>query len=166
MATYLHAYASRPPLCTFQEAIRKGNFITWPGTEEINFVKFIQDTTAIDKGHLDQERQNLQSTRQIVTDLDAFPTDGIGKKTHEYASIVLPLDPQLKAYLDITGRFHHKLTRGNEYLYVCYAFDGNIILAEPIPSRQARTLVTAWEKIMLKLLNMVIQQNISFWTMK
>eukprot|EP00957_Ditylum_brightwellii_P075266 5719439-Ditylum_brightwellii.AAC.1 len=98
---------------------------------------------------MDQESQNLQSTKQqnLEDDSDAFPTDGIGSKTYEYASVMLPLTPKLKALLDLTGRFPYKSSRGNKYLYVLYDFDANIILSEPIPNRQAKTPVEAWAKL-------------------
>eukprot|EP00957_Ditylum_brightwellii_P211412 15366140-Ditylum_brightwellii.AAC.4 len=50
-AVYFHACAFSPPLSTFQAAVKKGNFIKWP------------ETAAMEKGHLDQERKNLQSTK-------------------------------------------------------------------------------------------------------
>eukprot|EP00957_Ditylum_brightwellii_P202318 15329632-Ditylum_brightwellii.AAC.2 len=53
----------------------------------------------------------------------------------------------MKPFLDSTGKFHHKSSRGNKYLYVLYNFDANAILAEPIPNQQAKTLVNAWTKL-------------------
>ena len=40
-AEYLHKCAFSPMLLTFQRAISKGHFLTWPGITEINFEKFI-----------------------------------------------------------------------------------------------------------------------------
>eukprot|EP00957_Ditylum_brightwellii_P118718 9054782-Ditylum_brightwellii.AAC.1 len=79
LSTYLHACDFSSSLCTFQNAICKGNVITWHGIKNINFEKEIKETTAIVKGHMDQECQNLQSTKkqQIDDDGDTFPMDGI-----------------------------------------------------------------------------------------
>eukprot|EP00957_Ditylum_brightwellii_P143433 10927487-Ditylum_brightwellii.AAC.1 len=79
LSAYLHACAFSPSLCIFQNAICKGNVITWPGIKNINFEKEIKETTAIAKGHMDQEHQNLQSIKkqQIDYDDDTFPMDGI-----------------------------------------------------------------------------------------
>jgi hypothetical protein len=148
LGAYLHDCAFSPCLSTFQQAIRNGNYLSWPGIENINFKNIIRDTTAIEKGHMDQERKNLQTTKPAPNiQADYFPTDGIGQKTYEYASVVLPLDPKLKTYLDLTGRFPHRSSRGNEYIYVLYDFDANAILAKAIPNRQAKTLVNAWEEL-------------------
>eukprot|EP00957_Ditylum_brightwellii_P098596 7510694-Ditylum_brightwellii.AAC.1 len=51
LAAYLHACAFSPPLSTLQAAIMKGNFLTWPGIDTINFEKLITDTAAMEKGH-------------------------------------------------------------------------------------------------------------------
>eukprot|EP00957_Ditylum_brightwellii_P199647 15219749-Ditylum_brightwellii.AAC.1 len=77
----------------------------------------MKETTATATGHMDQKRQNLQSTKKQQTDNDddAFPTDGIGNKTYEYTFIVIPLTPKLKAYIDLTGCFPHKSSSGNSY---------------------------------------------------
>ena len=64
LAEYLHKCAFSPSLVTFQKAINKGHFITWPGINDINFNKFIKNTLSTAKGHLDQERAKLQSTKQ------------------------------------------------------------------------------------------------------
>ena len=94
------------------------------------------------KGHLAQERKNLQSTTIKEEEMDFFPTEGIGEKTYHYASKIIPFKE--KSYLDLTGRFPHKSSRGFEYLYVLYDFDSNAIEALPIKNRQAKTLVEAW----------------------
>eukprot|EP00957_Ditylum_brightwellii_P048570 3685615-Ditylum_brightwellii.AAC.2 len=64
----------------------------------------ISDTTAINKGHLDQERQNLQSTK--ITEpkeeiQDAFPTNGVGEKTYKYILGGAPLNSKMKVFLDL-----------------------------------------------------------------
>ena len=88
LAQYLHACAFSPPMSTFQEYIRRGNFITWPGIEEINFSKLLKTTLSTAKGHLQQERErvNLQSTKPH---LDNFPTK-ISLNTHHCYSTIIP----------------------------------------------------------------------------
>lgn len=71
LAQYLHACAFSPVISTFQKCIRKGNFISWPGINDLNFEKLIGANESTIKGHLKQERSNLQSTQ--LKD-DHFPT--------------------------------------------------------------------------------------------
>ena len=47
-------------------------------------------------------------------------------------------------YHDLTGAFHHKSSRGNQYIFVLYDYDGNAILTQPIKNRQAATIHNAW----------------------
>ena len=63
LAQYLHGCAFSPVISTFQQCINNGNFITWPGIDDLNFKKLIDHTEATIKGHLDQERKNIQSTK-------------------------------------------------------------------------------------------------------
>ena len=48
--------------------------------------------------------------------------------------------------MDLTGKFPHMSSRGNQYLVVVYDYDSNAIVFEPIKSRQAKEILTAFEK--------------------
>ena len=63
LAQYLHGCAYSPSISTFQKAINKGNFISWPGINDVTFKKLIGTPIATHCGHLDQERKNLRSTK-------------------------------------------------------------------------------------------------------
>ena len=122
-AEYLHKCAFSPALSTFQRAIRKGHFISWPGIHEINFEKFISNIVPTAKGHLDQERSNLQTTKKQINnddniDEDYFPQNGKGTKTYENAAMVYLMEPKMLTYSDQTGRFPHRSSRGNEYIMI------------------------------------------------
>ena len=82
LAQYLYGCLYAPALPTLETAIRKGNLISWPGIDNINFKKYVGINVAHEKGHLDQERQNLRSTKinptpsSAVHEMleDAFPS--------------------------------------------------------------------------------------------
>ena len=146
LAEYLHKCAFSPSLSTFQKAISKGHFITWPGINDINFNKFITNTLPTAKGHLDQERANLQSTKpqRDVDSEDYFPDDGIAKKTYENATLIYAMNKKLTTYSDQTGRFPHRSSRGNEYVMIMYDYDANTILCAPLKNRQEKSITEAW----------------------
>ena len=73
-AQYLHDCAFSPAISTFQECVNRGNFITWPGIEEVKFKKLLGTPLATSLDHLDQERKNLQSTKKLEEFEEAFPT--------------------------------------------------------------------------------------------
>ena len=55
LAQYLHATAFSPSFSTFKKAIDNGNFVTWPGINELNFKKLLGTMITLEKGHMDQE---------------------------------------------------------------------------------------------------------------
>ena len=59
LAQYLYAAARYPILSKFNNAIKKGNFITSPGINSLSFSKHLPKSILISKGYLDQERKNL-----------------------------------------------------------------------------------------------------------
>ena len=136
----MHACAGSPTIRTFQDAINNNFLATWPGISKLNMKYLITDHTNIAMGHLDQERANLQSTKNNNTDeLEDFePSDGIAMKAWHNAAILYPFKPKEKTYSDQTGRFLYRSSRGNEYTMVMYDFDANAILVEPLKNRQAK----------------------------
>ena len=51
--------------------------------------------------------------------------------------------PDAKSYTDITERFPHQSSRGNNYILVAYTYDGNTILVETMKNREADTIINA-----------------------
>ena len=63
---------------------------------------------------------------------DAFPSSNSPNiKTKEVLYAMMDSDKEL-GYIDLTGRFPYKSSRGNEYILIAYNYDGNTILAEPL----------------------------------
>ena len=65
-----------------------------------------------------------------------------------------------KAYTDLTGRFPVQSSCGNNYVLVCYSYDGNAILAEPLKNISTPKIVKAWAKVSNTLELADIQQSI------
>ena len=160
LAQWLHASCGSPPISTFIQAINKGNFITWPGLTSALVKKQLPMSTATTKGHLNQERKNLQSTSQpsisinpIVkieteSDADIFPvSDSPNLRTKNCFFSFVSFEATAKAYSDQTGRFPYTSSRGNQYLMIIYDYDSNAILQEPLKNRTASELSRAWTKI-------------------
>ena len=63
----------------------------------------------------------------------------------------MPARPKEKAYSDLTGRFPHISSRGNEYLFTMYDYDSNTILQVPIKNRQGKVIAEAFTKCYEKL---------------
>ena len=160
---YLQGCCFSPRKSTLLRAVTNGNFITWPGMTPPNVSKHFQPTLFAAKGHLNQERKNLQSTKIIQPspltnkeeiDMlnDHFPiNENLHSPTNECMAIIMPFTSKDTGYADLTGRFPFVSSRGNQYLLIVYDYDSNAILAEPIKSRRAKDITTAFQKIHKKL---------------
>lgn len=63
---YLHAAAGFPVKDTWVEAIKHGNYSTWPGVDVKAVKKYFPESVETQKGHLKKQRQNVRSTKQKV----------------------------------------------------------------------------------------------------
>ena len=99
---------------------------------------------ATNLGHLDQERKNVQSTKDAVIYEDFFPSQ-IPLKTQNCFFLICQLDAKEVAYTDRTGRFPYQSGQGNNYFMICYDFDANAILQQLLKNRETDSLIIAWE---------------------
>jgi hypothetical protein len=153
LVQYLHGCCGSPVVSTWKKAIKNGNFITWPGIDTLSIDAHLPKSVASAKGHLDQERKNLQSTRIPVspdeTDEDEFfpLPDTPNVKTFEACAKIVPFITKNTAYHDLTGRFPHRSSRGNEYLLIVYDHDSNSILHCPLKTKTGAEIKRGWTTI-------------------
>ena len=153
LATYLHACCFSPAPSTFITAIKNGNFISWPGLTP-SLISKMPPSVNTAKGHLTQERQGLQSTKNLIQHEDFNPKQEIKNvKTNCFMAKIQQFTATDKAYSDLTGRFPVQSSRGNNYVMVVYCYDANAIIAEPLKNRSAGEIVKAWKIINKKLEN-------------
>ena len=152
MAQYLYGSLYAPAISTLQKAIKRGNLISWPGIDTINFKKYVGANIAHEKGHLDQERQNLWSTKKVLIhnnllqsltaeeiDLDAFPSH-VDSKSYDCFSVITSAPEKSEkgiSYSDQTGCFPYQSSSGNKYICVTYNYDANAFLFELLKNRES-----------------------------
>eukprot|EP00957_Ditylum_brightwellii_P063065 4786387-Ditylum_brightwellii.AAC.1 len=72
---FLHAAAGYPVASTWINAIKKGYYISWPGLTAENVRKHLTKSTITSRGHFEQQRKNLRSTKiSDEEDLNIPPT--------------------------------------------------------------------------------------------
>ena len=87
-------------------------------------------------GHLHQEQQNLQSTKDVASEQDFFQSsDKPNKKLNQMHATLDKLQAVQKAYSDLTGRFSYSSSRGNQYFLVVYDYDSNAMVVKVLKSR-------------------------------
>jgi hypothetical protein len=124
LVQYLYGCCGSPVVSTWKKAIKNGNFITWPGIDSLSIDAHLPKRVASTKGHFNQEQKNLQSTRLPSKD----ESDSPNVKTFDACASLVPFVAKHTAYHDLTGRFPHRSSRGNEYLLIVYDYDSNSIL--------------------------------------
>jgi hypothetical protein len=153
---YLHACCFSPTKATLLKAVRNGHFVTWPGFTAANINRHLTRSVETDMGHLDQQRQNIQSTRRFpeppTDDFQPDPPITNGASTHAVFTSTIDIPPKTgQVYTDQTGAFPHYSASGHRYIMVLYDYDSNAILAEPLINKSAPEHLRAY-KVMHALL--------------
>ena len=98
--------------------------------------------------------KNLQSTKPTFSaiDDDYFPRPNHPNiKTFDACAAIVPFNAKNTAYHDLTGRFPHTSSRGNQYLLVVYDYDSNAILHNPLKNKTAAEITRGWTDIHARL---------------
>ena len=140
---YLHECCVRSTPRNFLKAIKNGNFLTCPGLNNQQLLDNLPPSIATALGHLDQERKNLQPTKNVKSELvfeedRYFYPDIETVNTHELCANIIPFNIKIKGFNDLTGAFPHNSSRGNLYFIVLYDYDSSAILAKPIKKYSGR----------------------------
>ena len=156
---FLHACAGSPALSTFRKAIDSGYFTTWPELTASRVDKYLVAPAATIKGHLDQQRKNIRSTKPKAKPKSSTPYQFPGQE--ETAAEQQPISPEERCnhvfltcsaitgqiYSDQPGQFLVSSTSGMSYMMVAHCYDSNAILAVPMPSRTGPSLLNAYKEV-------------------
>lgn len=174
LVIYFHATAGFPVKDTWLQAIKAGNYSTWPGLTYKNAAKYCPDTVETSQGHMTQPRQNVRSTKPKRTSttaslpisvpetedpiMDPTPDASANElyvKSYHFGSLS-------KLYTDDCGRFPVRSRQGNNYIMIAYHQQSNTILSAPFKSRADKHRLQAYNSIMqrLKDRNMLVDLQI------
>ena len=67
---WMHAIWGYPVKYTLLKAIKASNFISWPLLTKRNVAKYYPKTVETPKGHLNQTRKNIRSTKPVPLPLE------------------------------------------------------------------------------------------------
>ena len=146
---WMHAVCGYPVKSTWLKAIKAGNFIGWPMLTATNVNKYYPETVETPKGHLNQSRKNVRSTKAKPLSEYANKHQLEGKKEKDV--YIKVYDPKETIYSDQTGAFPTRSRSGNKYIMVMVDIDSNAILVEPMKSRKDAEMIRAYNALMLRL---------------
>ena len=102
------------------------------------------------KGHLNQSRKNVRSTKPKHTPLEVPNTATLrGRKVHDIYTRVYEV--RNTVFSNHTGQFPTRSQQGNNYIMVMVDIYTNGILVEPIKSGKDEELTRAYRKMLLRL---------------
>jgi hypothetical protein len=153
IVAFMHAAFFSPVLSTLYKALKLGYITHIPGLTAESLKKHPPQSFAMVKGHLNQTRKNVRSTKTTTIDtIDNFDDFHPPQLTDEdkqqsnycYAAT---FEPTGKMYSDQTGQMVAPSSKGNNYIFIMYDYDSNAILAEPMQNRKAESLLAAYKKV-------------------
>ena len=143
---YIHASLGFPTKAAMLDAATAGRLIGIPFASTTNIRKHYPETKATPKGHLDQQRQGVRSTR--ANPKKPPSNEPRAKENDIYLEV---WDLRDTTYSDQTGRFPYTSYKGSQYLMVLVEIDSSCILVEPLRDKTAEEMQRAYLHIQQRL---------------
>jgi len=146
----MQAVYGYPVQSTSLEAIKAGNYFGWPMLNERNVQKYYPETIKTARGHLNQTRKNLRSTKAKSAPLETCDTSQLhGKKVCDIYTETYMVRETM--FSDQIGQFPMRSQRGNKYIMVMVEIDSNAILIEPMKSSKDEEMIRVYNALLLRL---------------
>jgi hypothetical protein len=147
---WMHAVCVYPVKLTWLKAIKASNYVGWPMLNEHNVEKYYPESIETPKGHLNQTRKNVQSTKEKSAPLETCNTSQLcGKKVQDVYTKTYRVCKTM--FSNQTGQFPTRSQQGNKYIMVMVEIDSNAILIEPMKSRKDEEMIRAYNALLLRL---------------
>eukprot|EP00804_Cyclotella_cryptica_P026024 CCRYP_018185-RA/>CCRYP_018185-RA protein AED:0.33 eAED:0.35 QI:0/0/0/1/0/0/2/0/281 len=116
------------------KAIKAGNFHGWPLLTAMNVLKYYPETIETPKGHLNQTRKNVCSTKpkHPFEELHSNQLRGC-KECDIYTKVY---DTRETIFTNQTGKFPTRSQTGHQYIMIMVKIDSSAILVEPIKNQK------------------------------
>ena len=109
---------------------------------KINVARYYPETNETPKGHLNQSRKNVRSTKPKRTPLKVPKTATLKRhKARDVYTIVYEV--RNIVFSNQTGQFPTRSQQGKKYIMVMLEIDRNATLVEPIKNRKEEELTRA-----------------------
>jgi hypothetical protein len=145
----MHAICGYPVKSTRLKAIRAGgNYVGWPMLTECNIQTYYPEIIETAKGHLNQTRKKVRSTKAKVAPLETCDSSHLhGKKVRNmYAQTNMV---RKTMFSDQTGQFPTQSLQSNKYIMVMVKINSNAILVEPMKNHKDAEMIRAYNALLL-----------------
>ena len=114
---WMHTVCGYPVKSTWIKATKVGNYSGRPMLTECNAARYYPETNETPKGHLNQSRKNVRSTKPKRTPLEVPKTATLqGYKARDVYTSVYKV--RSTVFSNQTGQFPTRSQRGNKYIMV------------------------------------------------
>jgi hypothetical protein len=149
LVNWYHACMGSPSVSTFYNAIVNG----WIDLPDISasIARNLKPTMATYKGHLDQKRSGLDSTKFVNIENDSGDhiknsNDVDDAMLNNKHNIHVSMIDTATIHQDLSGKFPTKSRLSNNYISIMYNLDTNYILAIPQKTRSATDYINTYQK--------------------
>jgi hypothetical protein len=148
---YFHAAVGFPVKETFLNAVRAGNYATWPGLMTTLIAKHFPDSDETQKEHIKGQRKGVRSTRvkpayeiKIEPGTKDPPPKPVGNKKMDDIFVKI-YELAKEIHTDQTGAFPVTSQQGYRYIMVSIHIDANYIFCELMKNRTEGKMITAYQ---------------------
>ena len=147
---WMHTVCGYPVKLTWLKAIKAGNCMGWFMLTECNVQKYYPEATETAKGHLNQTRKNVQSTKEKPAPFETCDTTQLyGKNVCDVYTETYKVHKTM--FSDQTSQSPRRLQQGRKYIIVMVDIDSNAILAEPMKSCKDAEMIWAYDALLQRL---------------
>jgi hypothetical protein len=151
---WYHAAAGFPTKQTFSNAVRTGNYSTWPGLSAKMIHCHFPNSTKTIRGHLKGQQQGIHSTKQKALDklvemaATSLQLATLKAPIVKHSNIFVRIEDLFNTiHLDQTGSFPYTSQRSNRYIMVANHLNANYIFNEPMKNRTKEKMMAAYQRI-------------------
>jgi hypothetical protein len=154
---WYHAAAGFPTKETFIDAVRAGNYASWPGLTTNMINRHFPDSTETAKEHLKGQRQGIRSIKQKAPDKfvklattivkleqDNSPPAPIARHCNIFICIE---DLPETIHTNQTGGSPYTPQQGNRYIMTAIHLNGNYIFIKAMKNRTQEEMIEAYQRI-------------------
>ena len=170
LVRYLHSSAGFPTKPMWLHAVKNRQYASLPGLTPEAIAKHFPESKKTLKGHARKTKSGQRSTKRmpgwednLIHEHKANTEAELTRPTTKERNIFVQIynvkgdEAILKMYMDQTGRFPKKLSRGNQYGMVLVELDSNTILVEGMKDRTSGEMIRAYQHLVDRLKTAGIQ---------
>eukprot|EP00804_Cyclotella_cryptica_P027480 CCRYP_007451-RA/>CCRYP_007451-RA protein AED:0.41 eAED:0.39 QI:0/-1/0/1/-1/1/1/0/327 len=150
---FLHQCLFSPTVNTLCKAIDNGQLVGFPHLTSKMVRKYLPESTATAKGHLNRTRKGLRSTTKGISmsmqeqDIDFNPTQEDVDEVQLFIGATIGEQNPGTVYTDQTGNFPVRSFHGNRCQFVAYDYRSNAILVRALKDQTDASLLTAFQDV-------------------